>query len=50
MLQVSQLLLAVEDGTVNKWKGKHLSDIVVEGTHFGFFSVITVVSNIRKKL
>ena len=29
--QVSQMLLAVENGELNKWKGKRLKDIEVEG-------------------
>ena len=29
--QVSQLLIAVESGFVNKWKGKNLSEVSVDG-------------------
>jgi len=31
VIQVSQLLMAVGGGCVNKWKGKQLADISVEG-------------------
>lgn len=31
--QVSQLLLAIEGGKVNKWKGKKLADIAIEGKY-----------------
>ena len=31
--QVSQLLIAVEGGQVNKWQGKKLSDIDTQGEY-----------------
>lgn len=31
VIQVSQLLMAVDNGCVNKWKDKQIKDISVEG-------------------
>ncbi|KAH3836210.1 hypothetical protein DPMN_109580 [Dreissena polymorpha] len=36
VIQVSQLVMAVDGGCVNKWKGKQLADISVEGIIFVF--------------
>jgi len=33
-LQVSQMLLAVDSGELNRWKGKQLSDIAFDGMCF----------------
>jgi hypothetical protein len=39
ILQVSQLLLAVDSGNVNAWKGRKLEDISTDGMQLLIFLI-----------